>query len=113
VSLAVRLGRGRNNRAAAAHGEALRAAAGRCPGFVLALVTPQEVPRLCTSMAAWGPAQTARELRRRIAEIDADERLRDSARGKACRAAYHHELHNTRVVVKRATAPARAASSAQ
>jgi hypothetical protein len=107
VSLTVRLSRGRHARAAGAHGDALRAAAGRCPGYVLALLAPAEVPRLCTSMSSWGPAQAARELRRRIADIDADAPLRASARGQACRAAYHHELHNTRVVVRRAPAATR------
>jgi hypothetical protein len=111
VSLTVRLSRGHHTRAAGAHGDALRAAAGRCAGFVLALLAPVEVPRLCTPMSTWGPATAARELRRRIADIDADAQLRASSRGQACRAAYHHELHNTRVVVKRAAAPARPASS--
>ena len=111
VSLTVRLSRGREARAAGAHGDALRMAAGRCAGYVLALLAPVEVPRLCTSASTWGPATAARELRRRIAEIDADAQLRASPRGQACRAAYHHELHNTRVAVKRAPAPARPASS--
>jgi hypothetical protein len=111
VSLTVRLSRGRHARAAGAHGEALRAAAGRCAGYVLALLTPVEVPRLCTSISSWGPATAARELRRRIADIDADAQLRASPRGQACRAAYHHELHNTRVAVRRAAPPARPASS--
>jgi hypothetical protein len=111
VSLTVLLGRGRDARAAGAHGDALRAAAGRCPGYVMALLTPQEVTRLCTPMASWGPATAARELRRRIAAIDAEAHLRDSARGQACRAAYHHELHHTRVVVKRALPAARPAGS--
>jgi hypothetical protein len=62
-------------------------------------------------VSSWGPATAARELRRRIAEVDADVQLRASPRGQACRAAYHHELHNTRVAVKRAAPPARPASS--
>jgi hypothetical protein len=111
VSLTVRLSRGHHARAAGAHGDALRLAAGRCAGYVLALLAPVEVPRLCTSASSWGPATAARELRRRIAEIDADAQLRASPRGQACRAAYHHELHNTRVAVKRAAVPARPASS--
>lgn len=111
VSLTVRLSRGHHARAAGAHGDALRMAAGRCAGYVLALLTPVEVPRLCTSVSGWGPATAARELRRRIADIDADAQLRASSRGQACRAAYHHELHNTRVAVRRAPAPARPASS--
>jgi hypothetical protein len=111
VRLTVRLSRGHHARAAGAHGDALRMAAGRCAGHVLALLTPVEVPRLCTSVSSWGPATAARELRRRIADIDADAQLRASSRGQACRAAYHHELHNTRVAVRRAPAPARPASS--
>jgi len=111
VSLTVRLSRGRHARAAGEHGDALRIAAGRCPGYVLALLTSIEVPRLCTSASTWGAATAARELRRRIADIDADASLRASPRGQACRAAYHDELYNTRVVVKRAPAPARPASS--
>jgi hypothetical protein len=100
VSLAVRLARSTQAAAVQAHGEALRAASGACPAFVLALATAQEVPRYCTSLASWGPAQTARELRRRIGAIDADESLRASRSGQACKAAYLHELHHTRVVVR-------------
>ena len=112
VSLTARLSRGRHAQAAGAHGDALRMAAGRCAGYVLALLSPVEVPRLCTSVSSWGPATAARELRRRIADIDADAQLRASARGQACRAAYHHELHNTRVAVRRsAPQAARPASS--
>jgi hypothetical protein len=107
VSLAARLARSGNARAAGAHGEALRAASGSCPRFVLALATPAEVPRVCGSLSSWGPAQTARELRRRIADIDGDELLRASQRGKTCRAAYVYELENTRVVVRRTAPPAR------
>jgi hypothetical protein len=77
----------------------------------MALLSMVEVPRLCTSMASWGPATAARELRRRIAAIDADPPLRDSARGQACRAAYHHELHHTRVVVRRVEPAAKPASA--
>jgi hypothetical protein len=102
VSLAVRLGRSNNARAVQAHAEALRAATGRCTPFILALVSPKEIPRYCASVATWGPAQTARELRRRIGDIDAHEELRASRRGQACKAAYVYELENTRVVVKRA-----------
>ncbi len=108
VSLAIRLGRGGNPaRAVQAHGESLRAASGGCTRFVLALATPAEIVRYCRSQAGWGPAQTARELRRRIGAIDADEQLRNSRRGQACKAAYLYELNNTRVVVRRA-APASA-----
>jgi hypothetical protein len=109
VSLAVRLSRSSNARAVQAHGEALRAASGGCARFVLAMVSPAEVPHYCASVASWGVVQTARELRRRIADIDADELLRTSSRGKACRAAYVYELENTRVVVKRAAAGGRVA----
>jgi hypothetical protein len=108
VSLTARLSRSRNARAVRAHGEALRAAAGGCAGFVLAVLAPAEIPSYCASVATWGPAQTARELRRRIGAIDADEHLRSSRRGQACRAAYEYELHNTRVVVKGAAASGRA-----
>ena len=100
VSLAVRLGRGNDTRAANAHRDALRSATGRCAPFVLALAAPDEIPRLCASLDAWGPAQTARELRRRMAAIAAHPVLRGTARGKACRAAYLYELENTRVVLK-------------
>jgi hypothetical protein len=110
VSLTVRLSRGHHARAAGAHGDALRLAAGRCAGYVLALLTAVEVPRLCTPASSWGPATAARELRRRIADIDADAQLSASPRGQACRAAYQHALHNTRVALRRAPAPARAPS---
>lgn len=103
VSLAVRLGRTRNSRAASAHMDALRAANGRCTRFVLALVRADEIARYCGSLPQWGPAQTARELRRRMSEIDADVQLRATHSGRACRAAYLHELQTTRVVVRRAT----------
>ena len=109
VSLAVKLSRSSNARAVQAHGEALRAAAGGCARFVLAMVSPGEVVRYCASVSSWGPAQTARELRRRIGDIDADALLRSSQRGQACRAAYVYELENTRVVVKRAAPGARPA----
>jgi hypothetical protein len=109
VSLAVRLGRSANARAVQAHAEALRAASGGCARFVLAMLAPTEVPRYCASVSAWGPAQTARELRRRIADIDTDELLRSSRRGQACRAAYVYELENTRVVVRRAASGAKPA----
>lgn len=108
VSLAIRLGRGGSPpRAVQAHGESLRAATGGCARFVLALATPAEITRYCRSQAAWGPAQTARELRRRIGAIDADEQLRNSRRGQTCKAAYLYELNHTRVGLRRA-APASA-----
>jgi hypothetical protein len=109
VSLAVRLARGANGRAVQAHDESLRAAAGRCARFVLALVLAAEVPRVCASQAAWGAAQMARELRQRIADIDADKPLRGTAHGQACRAAYLYELKNTRVTL-RVASPRPAAS---
>ncbi len=100
VSLAIRLSRGTREKAVQAHEEALRTASGRCARFVLALVSPAEVPRVCASQAAWGAAQTARELRRRIADIDTDKLLRTTAQGRACRAAYVYELKNTRVMLR-------------
>jgi hypothetical protein len=107
VSLTVRLARGGPSRAVQAHEDSLRAATGRCARFVLALVSSAEVPRVCASQAAWGAAQTARELRRRIAAIDADPLLRGTAQGQACRAAYLFELKNTRVTLRVAsTSPA-------
>jgi hypothetical protein len=100
VSLALRLARGANVRAVQAHEESLRAASGRCARFLLALASVADVPRVCASQAAWGAAQTARELRRRIADIDADKLLRGTAQGQACRAAYLYELKNTRVTLR-------------
>lgn len=100
VTLAIRLARGANARAVQAHEESLRAATGRCARFVLALVSAAEVPKVCASQAAWGAAQTARELRRRMADIDADKLLRTTAQGQACRAAYLYELKNTRVTLR-------------
>jgi len=111
VSLAIRLARSANARAVQAHEESLRAASGRCARFILALVSAAEVPRVCASQAAWGAAQTARELRRRIADIEADKLLRATAQGQACQAAYLYELKNTRVMLRVAspspTAPER------
>jgi hypothetical protein len=111
VSLAVRLARGVNVRAVQAHEESLRAASGRCTRFVLALVSAAEIPRVCASQPFWGAAQTARELRRRMADIDADRLLRSTEQGQACRAAYLYELKNTRVTLRVASpspaAPAR------
>lgn len=110
VSLAVRLARGANAQAVQAHEESLRAATGRCARFVLALVSAAEVPKVCASQPFWGAAQTARELRRRIADIDADRLLRGTEPGQACRAAYLYELKNTRVTLRVASpSPAAAA----
>lgn len=97
VSLSVQLARGSGSKVVDAHKESLRAAVGSCTGFVLALHSPKEVPRVCASVASWTVSQMARELRRRIKSIEGDELLRTSLRGKACRAAYLYELHNTRV----------------
>jgi hypothetical protein len=105
VSLAVRLARGVNAQAVQAHEESLRTATGRCARFVLALVSAAEIPRVCASQAAWGAAQTARELRRRIADIEADKLLRGTVQGQACRAAYLYELQNTRVTLRVASPP--------
>jgi len=97
VSLSIQLARGSRSKAVDAHREAVRAAAGNCTGFVLALLSPKEVPTFCSSVASWTVSQMARELRRRIKSIEADELLRSTQRGKACRAAYLYELNNTRV----------------
>src|SRR6185295_18433536 len=97
VSLAVRLSRSTDAKAAHAHSEALREAAGSCTAFVLALASQHEVPKFCSSVTNWRASQMARELRRRIAAIESDEALRSSPQGHACHAAYVFELHNTRV----------------
>ncbi len=97
VSLSVQLARGSGSKVVDAHRESLRVAVGRCTRFVLALLSPKEVPKFCASVASWTVSQMARELRRRIKSIEADELLRTSPRGKACHAAYVYELHNTRV----------------
>ena len=110
VSLALRLAHGANVRAVQAHEESLRAASGRCARFVLALASAADIPRVCASQVAWGAAQTARELRQRMAEIDADKLLRGTWQGQACRAAYLHELENTRVTLRVASPPAAAAA---
>lgn len=101
VSLTLRLARETPVAAAAPHVDALRLANGRCPRYVLAIAAHDEVARVCASLASWGPAQTVRELRRRIAAIEADPLLGASAQGRACRDAYWFELRNTRVVLKR------------
>lgn len=104
VELAVRLSRTRNTQAGDLHREALRMAVGACTELVLSLLTPKEVPRVCASVSSWTVTQTARELRRRIRQLDADEGVRPTPFGKSCRAAYHHELHNTRVGLRAACA---------
>ena len=80
--------------------DALRVAAGKCTRFVLALLRPSEVTQVCSSVENWSAGRTARELRRRIAEIEADSVLRSTVIGRACREAYVHELKTTRVVVR-------------
>lgn len=102
VSLAIKLSRSTNAKAAQAHTEALRVAVGRCTAFVLALASPQEISKFCASQPSWTVGQTVRELRRRMAAIEADELLRTSQNGKSCRAAYLYELQNTRAVLRSA-----------
>lgn len=101
VSLSVQLARGGKSKGGAkvvdAHQDSLRAAVGNCPGFVLALLSPPEVPKVCASIDSWTVMQTVRELRQRIKRIETDESLITSTRGQACRAAYLYELKNTRV----------------
>ncbi|HET7795502.1 MAG TPA: hypothetical protein VFL64_19100 [Rhizobacter sp.] len=100
INISVRLSRGNDPKANDVHREALRIAVGACTDYVLSQVSVSEVPKVCASAASWTVSQTARELRRRIANIEADEVLRSSPRGKACAAAYRFELHNTRVGVR-------------
>ena len=100
VSLTMRLSRGSNAKLTTAHLDALRLANGRCTRFVLAVAAPHEIALYCSSLATWRPAQTARELRRRIAAIEADGVLLSSQAGRSCRAAYLYELNNTRVVLR-------------
>jgi glutamyl-tRNA reductase len=102
VRLAVRLSRSRDARTAAAHADSIREALGVCTGFALSLVTREEVPKYCSSVASWSVMQTVRELRRRIAAIESDELLRAAPHAESCRAAYLHELQTTRVVLKAA-----------
>jgi hypothetical protein len=102
VTLAVRLSRSRDAKAAGAHTDSIREAVGTCTILVLSLATREEVPKYCASVASWTVMQTVRELRRRIAAIESDELFRASANGAACRAAYVHELQTTRVVLKAA-----------
>ena len=97
VELTVRLSRGANAKAAALHKESLRIAAGGCAEFVLSQLDLAEVPKICASASSWTVSQTARELRRRLREIESDETLRKAPSGKACHAAYLFELQNTRV----------------
>lgn len=102
VDLAVRLLRSRNAKAAALHQESLRLAVGACTELVLSKLVAAEVPRVCASVARWTLTQTARELRRRVAQLEVDEAARATEHGPACRAAYLHELRHTRVVLRAA-----------
>ena len=86
--------------AARAQLEAVRLANGRCTRFVLATAHPSEVRRFCAAPETITAVQAARELRRRIAAIEADELLGSSNAGKECRAAYQLELKTTRVVMR-------------
>lgn len=100
VALAVKLTRSNNAKAAERHQESLRIAAGACGEYVLSLLSLKEVPQICASVPSWTATQTARELRRRIKQIEADESLRSSEKGRACSAAYRFELENTRVGIR-------------
>lgn len=105
VGLAVRLSRTKSAKAARPHLESLRVAVGACTELVLSQLSASEVPRICAAASAWTITQTARELRRRIAQLEIDEGAGPTERGKACHAAYVHELHHTRVGLR--VAPAR------
>lgn len=96
VRLTVELSRARRTKTTEAHIDTLRTTLGRCTGLVLSLVSLAEVPKVCASVASWTVMQTVRELRRRMRIIEADDRLRTSAHGKACSAACLHELKTTR-----------------
>lgn len=97
IGLTVTLSRGRASKTIELHREALRIAVGTCTENVLALLSLNEVPRICASASSWTITQTARELRRRIRAIETDPALRSTERGRACAAAYVFELENTRV----------------
>jgi hypothetical protein len=96
VRLTLELSRGRRSKTTEAHTDSLRTALGRCTGLVLSLVSPSEVPKVCSSVASWTVMQTVRELRRRMRIIAADEALRTSPQGRACSEACWHELRTTR-----------------
>jgi hypothetical protein len=89
--------------AARAQLEAIRIAIGQCTGFVLAVAYVEEVRKFCSAPETYSAARTARELRRRIAALDANEVLRSSNAGQVCQAAYKHELKTTRVVLRPAS----------
>lgn len=96
VALTLELSRGRRSKTTQAHTDSLRTALGRCTSLVLSMVSPAEVPKVCASVASWSVMQTVRELRRRVRIIEADEVLRTSPNGNACRAACLHELKTSR-----------------
>ena len=96
IDLTAKLGRSINSAANKLHDESLRIAAGACAEYVLSRLTLSEVPRICTAVSTWTVTQMARELRRRIQEIEGDAGLRATERGKACSAAYLYVLQNTR-----------------
>ena len=100
IDLTARLGRSANPGANKLHDEALRIAAGGCAEYVLSRLSLNEVPRICSAVSSWTVTQMARELRRRIAEIEGDARLRTTENGKACSASYLFVLQNTRVGVR-------------
>lgn len=100
IELTVKLSRTKHARAGELHNESLRVAVGTCTELVLSLLSPAEVPRICASVSTWTVTETARELRRRIGQIEIDERIRPIRHGRTCRAAYQFELQNTRVGLK-------------
>ena len=100
IDLAAKLGRSTNAAANKLHNESLRIAAGGCAEYVLSRLSLNEVPKICTAVSSWTVTQMARELRRRIQEIEGNESLRASEQGKACSAAYLFVLQNTRVGVR-------------
>jgi hypothetical protein len=100
IDLSAKLGRSTNASATKLHNESLRIAAGGCAEYVLSRLSLNEVPKICTAVSSWTVTQMARELRRRIQEIEGHEGLRASERGKACSAAYLYVLQNTRVGVR-------------
>lgn len=97
IDLTVKLSRTKNAGAGDLHNESLRIAVGTCTELVLSLLSPAEVPKICASVSTWTVTETARELRRRIGQIEIDERIRPIRHGKACSNAYRLELQNTRV----------------
>lgn len=100
IDLTVKLSRSANTKAAGLHNDSLRIAVGACTEFVLSLISPKEVPKICASVSSWTVSQTARELRRRIRQIEADESAHSTQLGRACSSAYLFELQNTRVGIR-------------